>query len=112
MRRPLLFVLAAASLAGCATAPLAPSVLVLPGQGISLEQFQADSSTCQRWADQQLALGGTGSPGYYPGDWTVQRRYDIAYQQCMYSKGDQIPSVAAPLRVPPPPAGIGPAVPK
>jgi hypothetical protein len=24
----------------------------------------------------------------------VQRRYDIAYQQCMYSKGNQVPGYA------------------
>jgi len=40
---------------------------------------------------------------------TVQRRYDIAYQQCMYAKGNQIPGViaASPPLVsapPPPPA--------
>ncbi len=37
---------------------------------------------------------------------TVQRRYDIAYQQCMYAKGNQIPGVVAasqPVALPPPP---------
>jgi hypothetical protein len=39
----------------------------------------------------------------------MQRRYDIAYQQCMYSKGNQIPTYRQqPVRVytpaPPPPA--------
>lgn len=38
--------------------------------------------------------------------WRAQRRYDIAYQQCMYAKGNQIPGMA-PRRVrriaPPPP---------
>lgn len=48
----------------------------------------------------------------------TQRRYDIAYQQCMYAKGNQIPGVqyagyrSAPGPVPPapphPPAGIQP----
>ncbi len=38
----------------------------------------------------------------------AQRRYDIAYQQCMYAKGNQIPAVGSPWRryyygVPPPP---------
>jgi hypothetical protein len=37
----------------------------------------------------------------------AQRRYDIAYQQCMYSKGNQIPGVVTRTRtiqrVPPPP---------
>lgn len=31
----------------------------------------------------------------------AQRRYDIAYQQCMYAKGNQLPGYAAPA---PPPA--------
>ncbi|UFS70743.1 glycine zipper family protein [Geomonas sp. RF6] len=39
--------------------------------------------------------------------WQAQRRYDNAYLQCMYSYGNQIPSVAAKRRtvraVPPPP---------
>ena len=48
----------------------------------------------------------------------AQRRYDIAYQQCMYAKGNQVPAVgyagyrSAPAPVPPapprPPAGIQP----
>jgi hypothetical protein len=52
---------------------------------------------------------------------TAQRRYDIAYQQCMYAKGNQVPGVAyagyrsAPAPVPPapprPPAGIQPPPP-
>jgi hypothetical protein len=54
-------------------------------------------------------IGGTAiasGPAYGAG-WEVQRRYDIAYQQCMYSKGNQIPGVVRTarrnLRVPPPP---------
>ncbi len=56
-------------------------------------------------------LGGTsigGSAGASSG-YQLQRRYDIAYQQCMYAKGNQIPGVARrPTRTytppPPPPA--------
>ena len=36
-----------------------------------------------------------------------QRRYDIAYEQCMYAKGNQIPGYASPRQTylpPPPPA--------
>ena len=45
--------------------------------------------------------------GYYYGR-SAQRRYDIAYQQCMYAKGNQVPGVREPLRreyrrIPPPP---------
>jgi len=49
----------------------------------------------------------------------VQQRYDNAYQQCMYAKGNQIPGVIrsayrrapAPPLPPPPPAGFSPASP-
>jgi len=58
-------------------------------------------------------IGGTAiasGPAYASG-WEVQRRYDIAYQQCMYAKGNQIPAVVrAPRRaywVPPPPPPPG-----
>ena len=54
-------------------------------------------------------LGGTASganAGYYAGA-SVQRRYDIAYQQCMYTKGYQFPGARRvharprrPLRLP------------
>lgn len=35
----------------------------------------------------------------------LQRQYDIAYQQCMYSKGNQIPGYSARSAPPPPPPG-------
>jgi hypothetical protein len=52
-------------------------------------------------------LGGaalSSGPAYSAG-WDVQTRYDNAYQQCMYAKGNQIPGVVrSPRRaVPPPP---------
>ncbi|HTZ16824.1 MAG TPA: YMGG-like glycine zipper-containing protein [Dissulfurispiraceae bacterium] len=45
--------------------------------------------------------------GYYYGR-SAQRRYDIAYQQCMYAKGNQVPGVIEPagrtrMTMPPPP---------
>ena len=54
-------------------------------------------------------LGGTAvgaNAGAYSAA-TVQRHYDAAYQQCMYSKGNQIPgyrTTAYPARSVPPPA--------
>ena len=49
-------------------------------------------------------------PAYAAGG-EAQRRYDNAYQQCMYAKGNRIPSLAvAPKRerwIPPPPPGYG-----
>jgi hypothetical protein len=60
------------------------------------------------------ALVGAGAGSKSSDD--VQRRYDIAYQQCMYSKGNQIPgyrsqpnsSPPAPMNPPPPPPGYAP----
>jgi hypothetical protein len=54
------------------------------------------------------AVGGT-AVGAGNGDrkqWSAQRRYDYAYEQCMYSKGNQIPGAyyaPAPQAYPPPP---------
>jgi hypothetical protein len=58
-------------------------------------------------------IGGTAAasgPAYAAG-WEVQRRYDNAYQQCMYAKGNRIPDgVQAPRPTvwipPPPPPGV------
>jgi hypothetical protein len=151
-------------LAGCATLPTGPSVMVMPGTGKSFEQFQADDSVCRQWAGQQTGLApqeianqntatgatvGTligaglgaaigavsGNPGIgaaigagsgllvgtssganagQVSGWEAQRRYDIAYQQCMYAKGNQIPGVVKTTRrtqrvpvPPPPPPGYG-----
>jgi hypothetical protein len=145
-------------LAGCATIPTGPSVMVLPGSGKPFEQFQADDALCRQWAFQQTGIapgaaaaqsgvtsavvgtvvgaglgaaigaaagnpalgaaagagaglfGGSavGASAAYASASSVQYRYDVAYQQCMYAKGNQIPAVvqARPARsvsVPPPP---------
>jgi hypothetical protein len=65
------------------------------------------------------ALAGTGASSQTAR--TVQGRYDIGYQQCMYAKGHQIPMagrfapagsrVANPSAPPPPPAGTPPPPP-
>jgi len=44
-----------------------------------------------------------GSGQANAGSWDLQRRYDIAYQQCMYSRGNQLPGN---YRRPPPPAPV------
>jgi len=126
--------------AGCATMPSGPSIMVLPGNGKSFEQFQYDDSVCRQWGAQQVgaapqqantagattAVAGTvvgaaagaavgaatGDPGtgaavgsgvgllggstaganqVTGAQWSIQRRYDIAYMQCMYAKGNVIP---------------------
>jgi len=175
-------------LSACASVPTGPTVMVLPGNGKSFEQFQGDDAICRQWALQQTgtttdqssthsgvsgaaigtlvgaaagaALGAAaGSPatgaavgagvgllggtavGVSRGDaagTTVQQRYNAAYMQCMYAKGNQIPvargsapssytsahptpphgtppppppPLAPPTGTPPPPAGTPPPPP-
>lgn len=40
-------------LAGCASAPTGPSVLVLPGTGKNFDQFRGDEAMCRQYAAQQ-----------------------------------------------------------
>ena len=58
------------------------------------------------------AIGGTIGAGQSENaGYGIQRRYDIAYAQCMYAKGNQVPGFrrsAAPL---PPPPGTPPPPP-
>lgn len=41
-------------LAACASTPMGPTVLALPAQGKSFDQFQMDQMTCKSYADQQV----------------------------------------------------------
>ena len=173
MKRLVLPLLAVLRLGACATVPVGPSVMVLPGHGKPFDQFQMDDYACRQWAAQQSgaagarsqaestltgaavgtliggavgaglgaiggnpglgaavgagfgALGGsaTGANAGQASDWNVQRRYDIAYQQCMFAKGNQIPGAVrrsgaaygppaySPPPPPPPPPGVGQRVP-
>ncbi len=124
------------ALAACSSMPSGPNVMVLPGNGKSLEQFQADDSFCRQYASMQIgtsaneaaitsgvktaALGtalGAASGALIDGGhgaavgagaglliggvagadagrttgYEAQIRYDNAYQQCMYAKGNSIP---------------------
>jgi uncharacterized protein YcfJ len=59
------------------------------------------------------AVGGTaiGAGGERRAQYGLQGRYDIAYEQCMYSRGNQVPGFAAAPRepyLPPPPPGLPP----
>lgn len=64
-------------------------------------------------------VGGTAVGANQAGvaQWTVQQRYDIAYMQCMYAKGNQIPMPSgsqlahSPGAPPPPPPDSAPRVP-
>ncbi|MDR3414896.1 MAG: hypothetical protein P4L83_01805 [Nevskia sp.] len=49
------------------------------------------------------AESGNRSAGY------LQYRYNVAYEQCMYARGNQVPGFAAGTAVPPPPPPPPPA---
>ena len=135
-----------ACLAGCATVPTGPNVMVMPGPQKTFDQFQADQASCQQYASASIggssaaanaqtsaadsavvgtllgaaagaAIGaatgnagagrhgvpapgllfgsaaGANAAGYSYAD--SQRRYDIAYSQCMYARGNQLPGRVA-----------------
>jgi hypothetical protein len=44
-----------------------------------------------------------GTDAGYGATWMLQRRYDIAYVQCMYAKGNQVPGLPVVSMPPPPP---------
>ena len=170
MKKLLLLLLPVAFLAGCASAPTGPGVMVLPGTGKSFDEFRFDDHECRQFASSHVgttaeqaqmdsgaksaaagaaigalagaaitrsghgvaagaglgaaggAIAGTGTGAYSAR--TVQGRYDMGYQQCMYAKGHKIPmsqryerhltrpSVPArPSHIPPPPPGNPPPPP-
>jgi hypothetical protein len=85
----ILVIAATVTIAGCASAPTGPSVMVLPGTGKSTEQFQQEDARCRQMASNELAsIKGGNVPD--------QRRYDMAYMQCMYASGNQVPVSSRP----------------
>jgi hypothetical protein len=57
-----------------------------------------------------LLMGSAvGSEAGYAASWSLQQRYDVAYVQCMYAKGNQVPgTTAAPSNYAPPPPNAPP----
>src|SRR5712664_1083560 len=105
----LLIIAAAVVTTSCASMPTGPSVMVLPGTGKSFEQFRAEDARCRQAAatDAEMTKEGNVHP---------QQHYDMAYMQCMYAAGNQIPVAGRPPAssqpsVPPPPAGTPPPPP-
>ena len=96
-------------LSGCTTIPTAPSVMALPGPAKNLDQFHADDTFCRQWAAQQDEATAKGAPaGQSYGSALRQQWYDMAYLQCMYAKGNQIPGVTSASPPPPPPGAPAP----
>ena len=143
------------AVAGCVTVPTGPSVMVLPGDGRTFDQFRYDDQDCRNYASSQTggtsaeqvaadsavksavvgtaigalagaALGGNSrgaaagaGAGLIVGSAAgagasnasvrgLQRRYDYAFQQCMYSKGHRIAGYGRGQYPVSPPAGYAP----
>ena len=110
MKKLLLAAAATVTVAGCAapSVPMGPSILVLPGSSKTFDQFRSDDNECRNYATSQT----TGDSNI-----SVQRRYDYAYQQCMYARGHQVPTAGrytpsgSSAPPPAPPAGTPPPPP-
>jgi hypothetical protein len=155
MNKKLLLVVSLMTIAGCATIPAGPTVMVMPAPAKPFEVFAADDAVCRQFANSQTGInpqqaatqqtvsgaavgtvvgaaagaaigaaagnagvgaaagagGGlllgtaVGANTGYGTRFTLQDRYNIAYMQCMYAKGNQVPGVTqkAPMLPPPPP---------
>ena len=86
-----------ATLTGCATQPLGPTVAVMPPANKNFDAFQQDQAACTGYASQQVG-------GQTQGGSEVQLQYNIAYAQCMAAHGNQVPTQQAAYG---PPAGYG-----
>ena len=87
-------------LSACTVLPTGPSVFVLPAVGKSMDVFQVEEGQCRSYAQQQLG----GVPEQAASTMRLQVRYDRAYIQCMYAKGNVVPGVApGPSVAPQPP---------
>ncbi|MDD2666947.1 MAG: hypothetical protein PHI25_00140, partial [Zoogloea sp.] len=95
--------------------------------GKPFEVFVAEDRQCRNFAEQSIGIApqdlatqnvvgnaavgmvagtasGASQAGYAGAE--AQRRYDIAYQQCMYARGNQLPGYPYGYRQPaPPPSG-------
>jgi hypothetical protein len=102
-------------LSGCATPtlPVAPSVMALPGAGKPLERFHAEDTDCRQWAAQRAQETAQGVPaGQFSPSEVQQQWYDMAYLQCMYAKGNQIPGIRTGSPPPPQPSPTEPPPPR
>jgi hypothetical protein len=101
--------------AGACITPTGPASLVLPGEGKTHDQFRADDARCRPVAAAEVQAS---SGGYV----NAQSRYDMAYIQCMYSAGHQVPVRGGPMQTretpgappagtPAPPSGTPPPAP-
>src|SRR5262245_63484803 len=81
------FTLSALLASACSsTVAYGPGVLVLPGSAKTFDQFRFDEQDCRGHAQARVnsSEAEQGSAG------SMQQRYDRAFLQCMYAKGDKV----------------------
>jgi hypothetical protein len=92
-------------LSACTVLPTGPNVLVLPAVGKPMDLFQVEEGECRAYAQQQLGV----APAQTASTTVLQVRYDRAYVQCMYAKGNVVPGMGTPgVSVPPSPSETPP----
>ncbi len=80
------------------------AAIIGTGLGLALGAATGDGNAATAGAVAGGAVGATiGAGASDEANYSIQRRYDIAYAQCMYSKGNQVPGYARPRTLPPPP---------
>jgi hypothetical protein len=115
-------VTAVMAIAGCTTLPTGPNVMVLPGTGVSFDKFRTDDTLCEQYAASQIGAATSANASSSTDE--LQERYDVAYVQCMYTKGHRVPisgpfsdlephgADMPPAHIPPPPTGAPPRPPR
>jgi hypothetical protein len=96
-QRSVTIAFAALLLGGCVEYPSQPTVAVMPAPNKPLEVFQGEDLGCRSYAFQQAKANNDYQYG-------AQYRYNVAYMQCMYSRGNQVPGSYVTNSAPPPPA--------
>lgn len=71
----------------------------MPAPGKPFDLFVAEDRECRQFAQQSIGTAANqdamGSDASRYSGYEAQRRYDIAYEQCMYAKGNQLPQSSA-----------------
>ena len=63
--------------------PTGPSIVAVPPQGKDLGLFHQEDAQCRAYASAAISTASASSPD-------LQARFDIAFAQCMYSRGNSI----------------------
>ena len=72
--------------AACAvTPPTGPTVVAAPPRGKSLAAFQQEDAGCRGYAGAATTAGSAATGGG-----SLQERYNVAYTQCMYARGNSV----------------------